>query len=142
MWLVVSGQWLVADGSTMSIKSYRDLEVWQRSMAWVKRIYKLTNQLPSNERFGLTSQMQRAAVSVPANIAEGATREHTGDYLRFVSIARGSLAEVETMILLCIELEYVPCDRCKELLNESEEISKMLAGLQRSLKSRKQNTSH
>ena len=111
-------------------------------MGWVKRIYALTKHLPTDERFGLITQLQRAAVSVPANIAEGAAREHTGDYLRFISIAMGSLAEVETLIPLCIELDYVEVDRCSNLLETSDELGKMLRGLQKSLKQKREKPSH
>jgi four helix bundle protein len=139
---VVSGWWLVAGGWSFSvIKSYRDLEVWRVSMAWVKRVYALSHTLPDNERFGLISQVQRAAVSVPANIAEGAARNHTGDYLRHLSFAMGSLAESETLIQLAIELDYTPAERCEELLQKGDEIGRMLRGLQKSLKHR-QATNH
>lgn len=123
------------------IKSYRDLEVWRESMAWVKRVYALSHKLPDNERFGLISQLQRAAVSVPANIAEGAARDHTGDYLRHLSFAMGSLAEVETLIQLAIELDYTTHKLCEDLFRKSDEIGRMLRGLQKSLKKR-QATSH
>lgn len=101
----------------MSVRSYRELDVWQRSMDLVSRVYRLSATLPDDEKFGLISQMRRAAVSVPTNIAEGAAREHTGDYLRFVSIALGSLAEVETLIEVAINLAYVEPHRCTELLD-------------------------
>ncbi|MEM1098545.1 MAG: four helix bundle protein [Planctomycetota bacterium] len=123
------------------VTSYRDLEVWQLSMAWVVRIYRLADTLPDDERFGLQSQLRRAAVSVPANIAEGAGRDHTGDYLRHVSIAMGSLAEVETLIQIAIDLEYAPATRCDDLLETSQQIGRMLRGLQKSLKRRRSDTS-
>ena len=110
-------------------------------MAWVKRVYALSHQLPDSERFGLISQLQRAAVSVPANIAEGAARDHTGDYLRHLSFALGSLAEVETLIQLAIDLNYTSSTLCEDLFRTSDEIGKMLRGLQKSLKHR-QATSH
>lgn len=89
------------------VKNYCDLEVWQDGVEVTKRTYKLCRTLPSDERFGLISQMQRAASSVPANIAEGWARDSTREYLRHLSIARGSLAELETFFVLCVELGYV-----------------------------------
>ena len=102
-------------------------------MAWVRRVYELSKVLPDSERFGLISQMQRAAVSVPANIAEGANRLHKGDFLRHISFALGSLAEAETLIQLAIDLQYVSADRCTDLLEKSDQIGRMLRGLQKSL---------
>ena len=128
---------LVACEVGMAVRSYRELDVWRESMVWVKRVYALTRTLPDTEKFGLVSQMQCAAVSVPANIAEGAAREHTGDYLRFVSIALGSLAEVETMIQLCVDLQYVKSELCDDLQRKGDEIGRMLRGLQKSLRQRK-----
>jgi four helix bundle protein len=91
----------------MPLQSYRDLEVWQVSMELVKSVYRLRKRLPAEERFGLVSQMQRAAVSIPANIAEGYGRSHRGDYLHHLSIAKGSLSELETLLLIAEQLEYV-----------------------------------
>ena len=115
-------------------QGFRDLEVWRESLGWVKRVYRLAATFPDQERFGLVGQIQRAAVSVPANVAEGAARDHTKEFLRYLSIARGSLAEVETMILLAIELEYVMEDQCKDLIAKTHEIGRMLTGLQRAMK--------
>ena len=82
----------------MAIRHYRDLEVWQRAMDLVEQVYRIAKTLPAEERYGLTSQIQRAAVSIPANVAEGHGRTHRGDYLHHLSIARGSLAELETQL--------------------------------------------
>ena len=82
------------------IRSYRDLLVWQRAMALAESCYRLTGRLPSRETYGLSSQVRRCAVSVPANIAEGHARLHRGDYIRYLSIARGSLSELETLLVL------------------------------------------
>jgi four helix bundle protein len=120
---------------------YKSRIVWQKSIAMVKSIYKLTSGFPSDERFGLISQMRRAAVSVPSNIAEGQARRTTGDYIRFVSNAEGSLAELETQLLISIELDYVmrqDVNLCLELMSE---IRKMLNGLRRSLLARRDNGS-
>ena len=112
-----------------TVTNYKDLLVWQRSMDLVERIYRITEKLPDRERWGLISQMCRAAVSVPANIAEGYGRQSTGEYRHFLSIARGSLSELETHLLLCQRLGYIEPKEVASVLNEVEEILKMLAGL-------------
>ena len=116
------------------VESYRDLEVWQKARELVRRIYRLTQTLPGTERFGLISQMQRAAVSAPANIAEGWSRGQTRDYIRFLSIARGSLAEIETYLILCVDLQYVSEDKLSDLCTFTQQIGRMLNGLQQSLR--------
>lgn len=116
-----------------SIQSYRDLTVWQKSIDLTVRTYKLTGRFPSEERYGLTSQMRRAAASVPANIAEGHARRSTGEYLQFLGIARGSLAELETFVTLSERLGMIGSEISGALLEDCAEISKMLAGLVRSL---------
>lgn len=120
----------------MGVSSYRDLEVWQMGIELVKRVYRLTRELPAEERFALGDQMRRAVVSVPANIAEGWARDHTKEYLRFISIARGSLAELDTFFTLCIELEYVQADRMTQLTEFSDRLGRMLNTLQSSLKTK------
>jgi four helix bundle protein len=112
-----------------TVSNYRDLLVWQRSMDLVERIYRITEKIPDRERWGLVSQMCRAAVSVPANIAEGYGRQSTGEYRHFLSIARGSLSELETHLLLSQRLGYLDAAEVPSVLNEVEEILKMLAGL-------------
>jgi len=114
----------------MQIKSYKDLLVWQRGMDLTTRVYRLSSELPQDERFGLISQMRRAAVSVPANIAEGHQRSSTRDYLRFLSIASGSLAEVETLIELASRLYEVKKSSTEELVAQADELGKMLRSLQ------------
>jgi four helix bundle protein len=111
------------------IKTYKDLIVWQRSIDFVEKIYKLTDNLPTKECFGLISQMRRAAVSIPSNIAEGYGRQSTGNYAQFLSIARGSLFELETQIEICIRLKYIHEEDSAKLTAESVEISKMLTSL-------------
>jgi four helix bundle protein len=86
----------------MSLKSYRDLEVWQKAMDLVEEVYRIAERFPSQEKYGLTGQLQRAAVSIPANIAEGYGRMHRKEYLQHLSIAKGSLAEVETHLALAV----------------------------------------
>ena len=115
------------------IQSFRDLKVWQLGMELAERIYRMTKTLPDDERYGLTSQLRRAAASVPANIAEGHARESTKEYLRFLSIAVGSLAEVETYVELCVRLAYVDAARVKPLAESIAEQRRMLRALQRSL---------
>ena len=120
----------------MGMKSYRDLEVWKQAMDMVVAVYGLTGEFPAQEKYGLASQMQRAAVSVPANIAEGYARLHRGDYVHHLSMARGSLAELETHITLAVRLEYVPREKAVEIWNTTQEVGKMLTGLISSLRRR------
>jgi four helix bundle protein len=119
------------------IKSYRDLLVWQRGMDLVPVIYALSERLPPRERFGLISQMQRAAVSVPTNIAEGHARKRTGDFLRHLSIAAGSLAEVETLLQATVRLRYLKEADIESALQKTDELGRMLQGLIRKLEARR-----
>ena len=91
----------------MKLKSFRDLRVWQLAMELVEITYRLTKNFPKNEMYGLTSQIQRAAVSVPSNIAEGHTREHTREFLHHLSIAQASLAELDTQLEIAARLNYL-----------------------------------
>ena len=116
------------------IRSHRDLVVWQKSMDLVIATYTLTDTLPSKEQFGLISQMRRAAISVPSNIAEGYGRNSTGSYTQFLSMARGSLLELETQIELCIRLNYIKLIDSKNIQDNILEISKMLSSLISKLK--------
>jgi len=118
----------------MSVKSYRDLLVWQKAMDLVVECYKVTSLLPKTETYGLVSQIQRAAVSIPANIAEGHGRQNMGDYLHHLSIANGSLMELETQLLLLNRLSYLTVDRTELALTMSAEAGRMLSGLDRSLR--------
>ena len=113
----------------MEISSYRDLLVWQRGMDLVELIYKFTENLPAREQWGLSSQMRRASISVPANIAEGYGRQSSGNYKQFLSISRGSLLELETHVELCIRLKYLKKTDGELILNIIMEISKMLTSL-------------
>ena len=113
----------------MTILSHKNLEVWQRSMKLVSLIYRVTKVFPKEELYGLTSQMRRAAISIPSNIAEGRSKRSTKDYIRFVNIAYGSAAELETQLLIARELEYVTNDRVDPVLSELNEDGKMLNGL-------------
>ena len=121
---------------TEGVRSYRDLQVWRLSMDLTESIYEATSHWPADERFGLISQIRRAAVSVPSNIAEGAARRSTGEFIQFLGMARGSLAEVETQLLLAQRLSYSPNTDVAALLAVSEDISRMLVALIFSLKRR------
>ncbi|MGO8816729.1 MAG: four helix bundle protein [Terriglobia bacterium] len=115
------------------VRCYRDLKVWEKAMDLVIETYRISKLLPKTEMFGLISQIQRAAVSIPANIAEGHGREHLGDYLRHLSIARGSLMELETHMLIITRL-YIPMDEVKRALEMVREVDRMLSGLTKSLR--------
>jgi four helix bundle protein len=119
-----------------ALRSYRDLEVWRRSIDLVEAIYRASSAWPSDERFGLTGQVRRAAVSVPANVAEGAARQGTREFLQFLGVAKGSLAEVETHLILAERLEYLAAQKSETLLASAAEIGRMLSGLTKSLRSK------
>lgn len=121
------------DRSAARAKGYRELLVWQRAMRLARDVYRITRNWPSEERFGLTSQVRRAAVSVPANLAEGQGRFGRGEFARFVSIAHGSLCELETELLLAKDIGIVPEPVVSEVLEAAAEVGRMLRGLHRSL---------
>ena len=120
----------------MDINSYRDLKVWQSVMDLAKQVYQLTQKFPKHEVYGLCSQLQRAAVSIPSNIAEGSGRNSTKEFLQFLSIALGSLYELETQLILAKDLAYVDPENLQLILSKADEISRMIRGLQRSLKTK------
>ena len=113
---------------------YRNLKVWQASMRLASSIYKVTERLPSRERFGLTAQMRRAASSIPANIAEGKGRAGDKEFRRFLDIAYGSLMELETQIFLSIELRYLKKSDCRQALRDIADLGRMLNGLRSRLR--------
>jgi four helix bundle protein len=115
---------------------YSELLVLEKAMDLVTHVYQLTPALPPEEKFGLVSQLQRAVVSIPANIAEGHGRKLTGAYLNHISIANGSLMEVETLVQIACRLGYLTQQQVDDVLNRSDEIGKMLSGLHRSLNPR------
>jgi four helix bundle protein len=117
------------------VKHYKDLLVWQKGMNLVKSIYALTAMFPREERYGLTSQLRRAAVSVPSNIADGQARQSTKEFLQFISHAEGSLAELETQLLLSVDLAFVQKNEISAALQEIDELQKMLSGLRTKLAS-------
>ena len=115
------------------IQSYQDLIVWQKAMDYVVLCYKLTQSFPKEELYGLTSQLRRSAVSIPSNIAEGYGRRTRGEYVQFLGIARGSLKESETQIILSFRLEYITNEKMTEALLLAKEVGILLNSLIRSL---------
>lgn len=111
---------------------YRDLKVWRESMQLAKKIYTLTSRFPAEEKYGLVSQMRRAVVSIPSNIAEGHGRGSSNEMARFCSIAKGSLYELQTQVLLSEQLGFLESTEAQNALSTAEELAKMLAGLIRS----------
>ncbi|WP_350342391.1 four helix bundle protein [Proteinivorax tanatarense] len=105
------------------------LQVHQKSHKLVLKVYAITKEFPKEEQFGLTSQMRRAAVSVPSNISEGKARGSNKDYRRFLLMSRGSLAELTYQLLLAKDLKYIEADQYEDLLNLADEVGKMLNGL-------------
>ena len=118
---------------TEVVKSYKDLTVWQRGIELSLAIYRLTARFPKEERYGLASQLQRAGVSIPSNIAEGYGRGTRKDYKQFLSIARGSTLEVQTQLIIANELGYCELDSLIQAQSLSEEVSKMLYSLMQKL---------
>ena len=120
------------------IKSFRDLVVWQKAMDLVERVYRITGDFPAEERYALTSQLRRAAVSVPSNVAEGYGRHSTADYIRFLQIALGSLNELQTQLELGIRLGFVETDVVESEFELGTEIEKMLVSLIAKLHTKRQ----
>jgi four helix bundle protein len=112
-------------------RGYRDLLVWQKSISLVKAIYKLTADFPPEEKFGLIAQMRRAAVSIPSNIAEGQARNTTGEFVLFISHSEGSLAELDTQLILAVELNFIAAEKIKPIANSIDELRRMLNSLRR-----------
>jgi len=113
----------------MKVKSYKDLIVWQKAMDLVEMVYQATKEFPREELYGLTNQLRHAAVSVPSNIAEGHARSSTAEFRNFLSIARGSLAEVETQLLIAQRLNYINQQSLKPILSIQIEVNKMTNAL-------------
>ena len=131
---LVDGQEVVSD--KVKAASYKDLLVWQKGIHLVKLIYKITQSFPSDERFGLISQMRRAAVSVPSNLAEGQARKSTAEFIQFVSQSEGSLAELDTQLIIAIELQYCARNDANQTFELIGELRRMLNSLRRKLRSR------
>jgi four helix bundle protein len=119
----------------MTVQSYRELIAWQKAMDLVVEVYKATATFPSDERFGLTNQLRRASVSVPSNIAEGQGRGPTQDFVRFLGIARGSIQEVDTQLILASRLGFLPQDQYDRIAGLIVEVAKLINGLIRSIPS-------
>ena len=113
------------------IRSYRDLKVWQDAMTLVEGCYRFTKELPKDETYGLSSQIRRASVSVPANIAEGYGRDSSGSYVGFLKIAQGSLKELETHLILTQRLRLGEFEHAAELLSHADALGRMLRTLMR-----------
>src|SRR5258705_5137149 len=110
----------------MKLKSYTELIAWQKAMTLVAAVYSATKVFPKEELYGLTSQVRRAAVSIPSNIAEGQGRQTTPDFLRHLSIAYGSLLEMETQMLIALRLDYLAPEVCVDVLERSAEVGRLL----------------
>jgi four helix bundle protein len=117
----------------VKINSYRNLIVWQKSVALVTDIYTLTKSFPQEEKFGIVSQLNRASVSIPSNIAEGWGRKSSKNYLQFLRISRGSLMETETLLEISKNLNYINDSEFKVISDNIEEVSKILQGLIKSI---------
>jgi four helix bundle protein len=118
----------------MAVKDYRELIVWQKAMDLVEHIYYYTRGFPKEEVYGLSSQLRRAAISIPSNIAEGNARTTTRDFLHFLSIAYGSIKEAETQILIAERLGYDLQKQTPQLMEFTQEVARLICGLSNSLK--------
>ena len=122
--------------NTNTTRSYKDLVVWQKGIALAKLIYQLTKKFPSEEKFGLVAQMRRAAVSISSNVAEGQARHTTGEFIQFISHAEGSVAELDTQLILSIELKFCNSVTAEPTFALINEIRRMLNALRRKLAAR------
>lgn len=111
------------------VESFKDLIVWKKGIELVNDIYKVTKKIPKEELYGLTSQIRRAAISIPANIAEGWGRGTTKNYIQFLEISRGSLFELNTLVIISYNQEYISKEICVEIENKLNEIGRMLNAL-------------
>ena len=118
----------------MGMHNYRELKIWQRSMDFVVRIYEATSKFPTDEKFGLTSQLRRCAISVPSNISEGAGRETNQEFKRFLQFSMGSLNELRTQIEIAFRIGYLKIDSFDRLAEEALQIYKMILSFYNSLK--------
>jgi len=117
----------------MKVKSFRDLRVWQKSIDLVEDVYRVTELFPKQEVFGLCSQLRRAAVSIPSNIAEGHAREHLKEYLHFLSVSLGSLAELVTQLEIATRLSYLSKEKLNQILEQTDLLGKQINALRNSL---------
>jgi len=116
--------------------THKDLNVWKKGIRFVTSIYKITEQFPKSELYGLTSQIRRASVSIPSNIAEGSARNHNKEFIQFLYIALSSAAEVDTQLIIAENLDFIKHEERTLLSDELTEISKMLQGLIKTIKNR------
>lgn len=133
---MVSGWWLVVNilnSIVMKVKSYRELRVWQQSVDFCVKVHTVTSTFPKEELYGLTSQIRRAAISIPSNIAEGQARNTTGEFSQFLGISKGSLAEIDTQLEIARRLSFLSIESFQSFENEIETIGKMLNALQNAL---------
>jgi four helix bundle protein len=119
------------------LNSHKDLVVWQKSIEFVTKIYETTNNFPKEELFGLTSQLRRAAISIPSNIAEGFARKHNKELIQFLYVSLGSSVEIETQLLIAKNINYINDEIYLSLTNHLSEISKMIIGLIRKIEGKK-----
>lgn len=120
----------------LNMKPHKKLNSWIKSFEFVKEIYLATRQFPSEEKFGITSQIRRASVSIPVNIAEGAARKGTKEFIHFLYISLGSLSELDTLILLSRELDFLNEKECEQLIEKLDIIGKLIYGLVKNLETR------
>jgi four helix bundle protein len=125
--------WGMSSPAKPRIRSHRDLLVWQRGLLLIKETYRITAGLPKREMYGLTAQMRRAAISIPANVAEGHSRQATRDYIRFLSIANGSLRELDTYCEVCVLVEYLTEQELATMRRLGNETAGLLTRLRQSL---------
>ena len=118
------------------MRSHKDLDVWKRSVTLVTNIYSITSKFPKEEIYGITNQVRRAAVSLPSNIAEGAARKNSKEFIQFLYIALGSNAELETQIIICRNLDYLSEKVSIDILKEINEIRNMILGLIKFMKTK------
>jgi four helix bundle protein len=123
------------------MKSHKDLKVWQNSIELVSEVYAITKNFPKDELFGLVSQIRRAAISIPSNIAEGSARNHKNEFIQFLYISLGSCSELETQLIISMNLGFIKEHTLNELLEKIKSIRNMLIGLIKSVKSNNK-TSH
>ena len=123
----------------MKTSDYKELQVWHKAIDLVVEIYKISKLLPKEETYGISDQIRRSAVSIPSNIAEGQSRNSIKEFIQFLSIARGSLAELETQLLICIKVNMLSEDNITEAQNIITEIGKMIKGLMNKLNSQQTN---
>jgi four helix bundle protein len=131
------GSCLVVGGQlTVKLRDYTELVAWQKAMDFVEAVYQVSKTFPKDELFGLTSQVRRAAVSIPSNVAEGQSRRSSREFLQFLSIARGSLSEVETQLIISKRLNYLSREQLTDLKHKSAELGRVINGLTNAIQKR------